>query len=108
ILVVIGEMTTRLPERRDDLRHLEPKCSLRVRQRSPVALRVAFRAFGRVRPNLDALACKRCTVARATHGASHPETTATDPSHDRRAGAVIIGPAPHGGGRRKSLRADRY
>ena len=60
-----------------------------------MALRVALVPFGGVRPDLDALAGKWRTVARAPHSARHPETTTANPIYDWRTGAVIVGPTTH-------------
>src|SRR5215216_848434 len=87
---VVGEMTMRLAEDRNDLRHL--------------TLRLMFLPFRRVRPNLDALAAERSAVAGAAHGAAHPEAALADPIHDCRALAVIVRPARHRSGRGDTLR----
>ena len=52
--------------------------------------RLVLLAFGRVRPNLDALSGKRSPVSRAAYGATHPEATLADPIHDGRALAVVV------------------
>src|SRR5438045_1472379 len=92
---VIGEMTMRLAEDRNDLRHLEPELAVLVGQRGAMALRLVLLAFGGVRPDLDALPGQRRAVAGAAHGAAHPEAALADPLHDRRALAIIVGPARH-------------
>src|ERR1041385_3087345 len=104
---VIGEMTMRLAEDRDDLRHLETELAILVGQRGAMTLRLVLLAFGGVRPDLDALPGKRSAVAGASHGAAHPETALADPLHDRRALAVIVRPARHRLGRCETARAGR-
>jgi len=95
VAAVIGKMAMGLSERRNDLRHFQAKSAFCVRQRRPVALRIALVALGRVGPDLDALAGKRRPVAGAADGAAHPEAAAADPLHDCGAGAIIVGTAPH-------------
>ncbi len=85
----------RLAKGGDDLRHLKTEHPVRVRERGPMTLRVSLVPFGRVRPDLDALTRKRDPIACAAYGPTHPEAAATDPIHDRRAKAVVVGPAPH-------------
>src|SRR3954447_7791672 len=96
---VIGEMTMRLAEDRNDLRHLETELAVLVGERGAMTLRLVLLPFDGVRPDLDALACKRCPVAGAAYGTTHPEATLADPVHGRRALAVIVGPARHRGRR---------
>ena len=96
---VIGEMTMRLAEHGNDLRHLEtelPFASVRV---APYFLRVVLLPFGGVRPDLDALPRERCPVAGSANGARHPKTTPADPIDDGRALAVVVGAAGHRIGR---------
>src|SRR3954447_8090897 len=88
---VIGEMTMRLAEDGNDLRHLETELAVLVGQRGAMTLRLVLLAFGGVRPDLDALPGQRSAVACAAHGAAHPETALADPLDDRRALAVIVG-----------------
>src|SRR6201995_5666734 len=73
LAAVIGEVTMRLAEDRNDLRHLETECAVLVGDRGAVALRLVLLAFDRVRPDLDALSGERSSVARAAHGSRHPE-----------------------------------
>jgi hypothetical protein len=47
-----------LAESWDDLRHLKAKYPIYVGERGTVALRVTLVPLGRVRPDLDALACE--------------------------------------------------
>ena len=101
---VIGEVTMRLAKDGNDLRHLETELTVLVGERGAVTLRLVLLPFGRVRPNLDALPGKRSPVACAAYGATHPEATLADPLHDRRALAVVIGPARHRSGRCEALR----
>src|SRR3954469_13897021 len=102
---VIGEVTMRLAEDGNDLRHLKPKRSILVGERSAMALGFVFLPFGRVRPNLDALPSKESPVACASDGATHPEATLADSIHDRRARAIVVGPALHRIGRGQAFRA---
>src|SRR6185369_261445 len=102
---VIGEVTVRLAEDRNDLRHLETELTVLVSERGSMALRLVFLPFGRVRPNLDALPGEWSPVACAAYGATHPEATFADPIHDRRALAVVVGAARHRLGRCEALRA---
>src|SRR5262249_58927664 len=69
--------------------------------------RLLLRSLGRVRPNLDALPGERSPIACATYGATHPEATLADPINDRRALAVVVGPARHRRGRCDALPARR-
>src|SRR3954471_16564921 len=92
---VIGEVTMRLAENRNDLRHLKTELTVLVGERGSVTLRFVLLPFGRVRPNLDALSGKGSPVTRAAYGAAHPEAALADPLHDRRALAVVVGPARH-------------
>src|SRR6187200_3759690 len=101
---IVGEMTMRLAEDRNDLRHLETEPAVLVGERRAMALRLMFLPFRRVRPNLDALAGQRSAVACAAHGAAHPEAALADPIDDRRALAVIVRPARHRPGRCDALR----
>src|SRR6478735_12514265 len=101
---VIGEVTVRLAKDRNDLRHFEPELAVLVGERGPMTLRLVLLPFGRVCPNLDALPGKRGPVACAAYGATHPETTLADPIHNRRALAIVVGPARHRLGRREALR----
>jgi len=68
-IIVIGEMAVRLTECRDDLRHLKPKRTVCVGERGPMAMGVTFVPFGRVSPDLNALALKRSTIAGAANRA---------------------------------------
>src|SRR5262245_6053941 len=102
---VIGEVTMRLAEDRNDLRHLETELAVLVGERGPVTLRLVLLPFGRVRPNLDALPGERSPVACAAYGATHPEAALADPLHDRRTLAVVVRPARHRLCRREALRA---
>ena len=68
-----------------------------------MALGITLVAFGRMRPNLNALPCQRRAVACAQDLAGHPEAAPADPVNHRRAGAVIVGPAAHGGRWRHAL-----
>ena len=52
---VVGEMTMRLAEDRNELRHLETEPAVLVGERGAMTLRLMFLPFRRVRPNLDAL-----------------------------------------------------
>src|SRR3954470_10682165 len=54
LAAVIGEVTMRLAEDRNDLRHLEPEFSILVGERGAMALRLVLLPFDRVRPDLDA------------------------------------------------------
>src|SRR6478752_7725063 len=105
LTAVIGEVAVRLAEDRNDLRHLETELTVLVGERGSMTLRLVFLPFGRVRPNLDALPGERSPVACAAYGAAHPEATLADPLHDRRALAVVVGPARHRRGRCDALRA---
>src|SRR6201991_3472975 len=100
---VIGEVTMRLAKDRNNLRHLETELTVLVGERGAMTLRLVLLPFSCVRPNLDALPGKRSPVACAAYGATHPETTLADPLHDRRALAVVIGPARHRSGRCEAL-----
>src|SRR6188474_152918 len=102
---VIGEVTVRLAEDGNNLRHLETERTVLVGERGSMTLRLVLLPFGRVRPNLDALPGKRSPVAGAAYGATHPEAALADPIHDRRALAVVVGPARHRRGRCEALRA---
>src|SRR3954463_13474945 len=64
---VIGEMTMRLAEDRNDLRHLETELAVLVGERGAVTLRLVLLAFDCVRPDLDALPSERSPVAGAAH-----------------------------------------
>src|SRR5262249_5499965 len=99
---VIGEVTVRLTEDGNDLRHLETELTVLVGERGSVTLRFVLLSFCRVRPNLDALPREWGPVACAAYGAAHPEATLANPIHDRRALAVVVGPTRHGRGRRKA------
>src|SRR5262245_49121293 len=107
---VIGEVTVRLAEDGNDLRHLETELAVLVGERGPMTLRLVLLPFDRVCPNLDALSGKRSPVARAAYGAAHPEATLADPLHDRRTlvGVVVVGPARHRRGRCEALCARRH
>src|SRR6195256_4007386 len=59
---VIGEVTMRLAEDGNDLRHLEAELAVLVGERGAMTLRLVLLAFGRVRPDLDALAGQRSPV----------------------------------------------
>src|SRR5205823_2399882 len=102
---VIGEVTMRLAEDGNDLRHLKTEHPVLVRERSSMTLRLVLLPFGCVRPNLDALPGKRSAVTCAAYGATHPEATLADPIHSRRALAIIVGPARHRRGRCEAFRA---
>src|SRR3954454_18597637 len=104
---VIGEVTVRLAKDGNNLRHLKTERPVLVGERGAMTLRLMLLSFGRVRPNLDALPGERSPVACAAHGATHPEATLADPIHDRRALAVVVGPARHRRGRCEALRARR-
>src|SRR5664279_4013531 len=95
----------RLAEDGNDLRHLETERPVLVGERGAMTLRLVLLPFGRVRPDLDALPGKRSPVACAAYGATHPKATLADPIHDRRALAVVVGPARHRIGRREAFRA---
>jgi|SRR4051812_38659333 hypothetical protein len=86
---VVGEVTMRLAEDRNDLRHLETEPAVLVGERSPMTLGLMFLPFRRVRPNLNALAAA---------------ATVADPIHDCRALAVIVRPARHRSDRCDTLR----
>src|SRR5215510_14679891 len=68
---VIGEVTVRLAEDGNDLRHLEAERTVLVGERGSVTLRLVLLSFSRVRPNLDALSGKRSPIACAAYGATH-------------------------------------
>src|SRR4051794_8647196 len=76
---VIGEMTMRLAEDRNDLRHLETELAVLVGERGAMTLRLVLLAFGGVRPDLDALPGQPRPLAGAAHGAAHPETPLAEP-----------------------------
>src|ERR1700755_1597079 len=97
-------MTLRLAKERNNLRHLETERAVLVGERGAMTLRLMLLSFGRVRPNLDALPGERSPVACTAYGATHPEATLADPIHDRRALAVVVGPARHRRGRCDALR----
>src|SRR5689334_17932028 len=101
---VIGEVTMRLAKDGNNLRHLETERPVLVGERGAMTLRLMLLSFGRVRPNLDSLPGERSPVACAAYGAAHPEATLADPIHDRRALAVVVGPARHRSGRCDPLR----
>src|ERR1041384_2010036 len=92
---IIGKVTVRLPKDWNDLRHLETERTVLVGERCPMTLRLVLLPFGGVRPDLDALPGKRGSIARATHGAAHPEAALADPLHDRRALEIVVRPARH-------------
>src|SRR5215510_373318 len=100
---VIGEVTMRLAKDGNNLRHLKTEHAVLVGERGSMTLRFVLPPFDRVRPNLDALVGQRSPVACAAYGATHPEATLADPIHDRRALAVVVGPARHRRGRCKAL-----
>src|SRR5262245_31176823 len=102
---VVGEVTMRLAEDGNDLRHLETERPVLVGERGAMALRLVLLPFGRVCPDLDALPGERRPIAGAAYGAAHPEATLADPLHDRRALAVVVGPAQHRRRRCEALRA---
>src|SRR6185436_17503070 len=52
LTAVIGEVTMRLAEDRNDLGHLETELAVLVSERGPVTLRLVLLPFGRVRPDL--------------------------------------------------------
>src|SRR5262245_20397928 len=95
----------RLAKDGNNLRHLETERPVLVGDRGAMTLRLMLLSFDRVRPNLDALPGERSSVACAAYGATHPEATLADPIHDRRALAVVVGPARHRRGRCDALRA---
>src|SRR4051794_33032402 len=103
---VVGEVTMRLAEDGNNLRHLETELAVLISERGSMTLRLVLLPLGRVRPNLDALAGKWSPIACAAYGARHPEATFADPIHDRGALAVIVRPAGHRIGRCKALRVD--
>src|SRR5262245_60097872 len=92
---VIGEVTVRLTEDGNDLRHLETEPTVLAGERGSVTLRLVLLSFCRVRPNLDALPREWSPVACAAYGAAHPEATLANPIHDRRPLAVVVGPTRH-------------
>src|SRR4029079_11794066 len=55
LTAIIGEMAVRLPEQRNDLRHLKTELAVLVGQRRTMTLRLVLLPFGGVRPDLDAL-----------------------------------------------------
>src|SRR3954469_25892762 len=63
---VIGEVTMRLAEDGNDLRHFETERPVLVGERGSMTLRLVLLPFGRVRPDLDALPGKRSSVACTT------------------------------------------
>src|ERR1700674_3523923 len=87
---VIGEVTMRLAKDGNNLRHLETEHSVLVGKRGSMTLRFVLLAFGRVRPDLDALVGQRSPVACAAYGAAHPEATLADPIHSLRALAIVV------------------
>src|SRR5262245_25066120 len=93
----------RLAKDGNNLRHLKTEHAVLVGERGSMTLRFVLPPFDRVRPNLDALVGQRSPVACAAYGATHPEATLADPIHDRRALAVVVGPARHRRGRCKAL-----
>src|SRR5262249_17165517 len=95
----------RLAKDGNNLRHLETEPPVLVGERGSMTLRLVLLSFGRVRPNLDALPGERSPVACTAYGATHPEPTLADPIYDRRALAVVVGPARHRRGRCDALRA---
>src|SRR6476619_7058427 len=105
LTAVIGEMTMRLAEDRNDLGHLETELAVLVGERGPVTLRLVLLPFGRVRPDLDALLGERGSVAGTAHGAAHPEPALADPIDNRRALLVVVGSTRHRRGRREACRA---
>src|SRR5262249_21910837 len=102
---VIGEVTVRLAEDGNDLRHLETKRPVLVGERGSMTLRFVLLPFGRVRPNLDALPGKRSPVAGAAYSAARREAAVADRSQVRGALAVVVGTARHGGGGCEPFRA---
>src|SRR6185369_2128872 len=104
---VIGEVTMRLAEDGNDLRHLEPELAVLVGERGAMTLRLVLLPFGRVRPDLDALPGEWSPVAGAADGTAHPEAALADPVHDRRALAVVVRPTRHRLGRREAFSAGR-
>jgi len=102
---VIGKVTVRLAEDRNDLRHLETEFSVLVGERGSMTLRLVLLPFGGVRPDLDALPGERSRIAGTADSAGHPEASFADPLHDRRALAIVVCPTSHRLGRRKALRA---
>src|SRR5262249_25094700 len=98
-VAVISEVTVRLAEHGNDLRHLETEHAVLVGEGGAMALRLVLLPFNGVRPDLDALPGERSAVAGAAHGAGHPEATLADPFHGGRALAVVVGAALHRRGR---------
>src|SRR6266481_5127760 len=90
---VIGEVTMRLAKDGNNLRYLKTERPVLVGDRGPMTTLVFLPAFGRVRPNLDALPGERSPVARAANGACHHEAPFADPLHNRRALVVVVGSA---------------
>src|SRR3954447_19036775 len=84
LAAVIGEMTVRLAEDRNDLRHFQTELAVLVGQRGAMTVRFLLLPFRSVRPDLDALPGKRRAVAGAAHRAAHPEAALADPLHDGR------------------------
>src|SRR5215467_8569738 len=76
---VIGEVTVRLAEDGNDLRHLETELAILVGERGSVTLRLVLLTFDRMRPNLDALPGEWSPVACSAYGATHPEATLANP-----------------------------
>ena len=65
---VIGEMTMRLTEDWNDLRHFKAERAVLVGERGAVTLRFVLLPFDRVRPDLDALSGKWSPVVGAAYG----------------------------------------
>src|SRR5436305_3217118 len=65
---VIGEMTMRLAEDGNDLRHLKTERPVLVGEGGSMTLRLVLLPFSRVRPDLDALPGERRPVACAAYG----------------------------------------
>src|SRR5262245_19490293 len=95
----------RLAEDGNNLRHLKTERPVLVGERGAMTLRLMLLSFGRVRPNLDALPGEWSPVTCTAYGTTHPKATLADPIHDRRALAVVVGPARHRRGRCDALRA---
>src|SRR5262245_23580111 len=69
LTAVIGEVTMRLAENRNDLRYLKTELTVLVGERGSMTALVFLPPFGRVRPDLDALPGEWGPVARTADGA---------------------------------------
>src|SRR3954464_7185803 len=105
LTAIIGEVTKRLAEDRNDLGHLETELAVLVGERGPVTLRLVLLPFGRGRPDLAALLGERSSVAGPAPRAAHPDPALADPIDDRRALLVVVGSTRHRRGRREACRA---